>query len=162
MPSDRTLRVLALCSVGTLVLLATVLVDPVAANFITYVDDSGESLPDDYVLDDERRATKKVRPQDYNDALDRLIANALNTSEPVRNSTVAPDDVAYSSLAPSIACIGTRKVSRARQGVVVTETKKRPIGRGLLSRPRDEQRMNLKDDLELVPTRLRRLRLLVV
>ncbi|XP_049539476.1 uncharacterized protein LOC125953755 [Anopheles darlingi] len=108
MNSDmRTFRLLALCGVGALVLLTTALLAPAEANFITYVDDSGENLPDDYVLDDERRV-KKVRPQDYNEALDRLIANALNTSEPARNSTVAPN-VTYSSVPPSIACIGARK-----------------------------------------------------
>ncbi|XP_050092018.1 uncharacterized protein LOC126575386 [Anopheles aquasalis] len=109
MNSARTLRLLAVCSVGALVLLTTAILEPAEANFITYVDDSGETLPDDYVLDDERRASKKVRPQDYNEALDRLIANALNTSDATAsNSTVAPDK-AYSSPPPSIACIGTRK-----------------------------------------------------
>uniref|UniRef100_A0A182QBZ6 Methuselah N-terminal domain-containing protein n=1 Tax=Anopheles farauti TaxID=69004 RepID=A0A182QBZ6_9DIPT len=110
MAPKRALYVLGgLWSVGVLILLLSC-VGPSEANFITYVDESGESVPEDYVLDTHHRR-KKVRPQDYNDALDRLISDALNQTSvrpPVGNETES-EELGSSSAEQSVACIGNRQ-----------------------------------------------------
>uniref|UniRef100_A0AAG5DM80 Methuselah N-terminal domain-containing protein n=1 Tax=Anopheles atroparvus TaxID=41427 RepID=A0AAG5DM80_ANOAO len=106
MASPRTLCVLSLWSVGVLLVL-TIVLDRSEANFITYVDESGENVSDDYVVDPQHRR-KKVNPKDYNDALDRLIASALNQTTPPGNDSVSAE-LASSSAEQSVACIGDRK-----------------------------------------------------
>ncbi|XP_053669921.1 uncharacterized protein LOC128720285 [Anopheles nili] len=107
MVPSSTHCVLVVWSVTVLVLLLAGF-DQAEANFITYVDDSGESVPEDYVVDGHHQR-KKVRPQDYNDALDRLIADALNqTARPSSNESVS-DELASSSAEQSVVCIGNRQ-----------------------------------------------------
>nr|XP_040236273.2 uncharacterized protein LOC120957902 [Anopheles coluzzii] len=106
MTPTSTLCVISLWSVSVLILLLGGC-DRTAANFITYVDDSGETVPEDYVLD-TKHGRKKVRPQDYNDALDRLIADALNQTVPRSNET-SSEELGSSSAEQSVACIGSRQ-----------------------------------------------------
>ncbi|KFB52330.1 AGAP011641-PA-like protein [Anopheles sinensis] len=107
MASRRTLCVLSMWSVGVVFLLLAIVPDRTGANFITYVDDSGESVTDDYVIDPQHQR-KKVNTKDYNEALDRLIASALNQTTPAGNGSVS-SELASSSAEQSVACIGNRK-----------------------------------------------------
>uniref|UniRef100_A0A182SIK1 Uncharacterized protein n=1 Tax=Anopheles maculatus TaxID=74869 RepID=A0A182SIK1_9DIPT len=110
MAPNSTLCVITLWSVSVLILLIS-RCDRTDANFITYVDDSGENVPEDYVLDTRHRR-KKVRPQDYNDALDRLIADALNQTTPrTGTNDTSSEEQGSSSAEQSVACMGERKVS---------------------------------------------------
>ncbi|XP_050080495.1 uncharacterized protein LOC126568122 [Anopheles maculipalpis] len=108
MAPNSTLCLVTLWSVSVLILLISQC-ERTDANFITYVDDSGENVPEDYVLDTRHRR-KKVRPQDYNDALDRLIADALNQTSPRPGSNdTSSEELGSSSAEQSVACMGERK-----------------------------------------------------
>ncbi|XP_058067075.1 uncharacterized protein LOC131216564 [Anopheles bellator] len=128
MSSQRTLWLVA---VWCALLFAGI--DRARGNFITYVDDSGENLPDDYVIDEQHRP-KKERLEDYNEALDRLISKALNQTEPTQPSgasgrslgPAAP--IVASSAEQSIACIGSRKPLDVKRTSKLTVRKCCPKG----------------------------------
>uniref|UniRef100_A0A182MWN8 Uncharacterized protein n=1 Tax=Anopheles culicifacies TaxID=139723 RepID=A0A182MWN8_9DIPT len=107
MAPNSTLYVLTLWGASVLIVMLSQC-NRTEANFIEYVDESGENVPEDYVLDTHHRR-KKVRPQDYNEALDRLISDALNQT--TVNDT-SSEELSSSSAEPSIACIGERQVRK--------------------------------------------------